>query len=955
MDRPTATQPPPPPRPVTERPLVLDRPGSCYLVMGGPVDLFALSSERPTARMAVGRIESGGLLFGAAPSLLGAEHLIAVGDAVTLIWQIPDALWRNSAGLPDFTAGIAGWLTALGGGLGRMIEPRPVPDLVATGQRATAVRLGAGSVIGATAGITWVQLPAGAWARFCGLEPVSGLVPLPAGSWLTLDHAAHIDLLPFAEGLARPDWPDALAAWGAAVAELLPVLRGLAEADELNRIRARDHAGAQDHHQTLARFAGLLGNRVPPLAEADGGDGLLDVLRLLGRELGVPVRRPATARRAQMDRLPGLDEIARASGLLLRQIELPDRWWRQEAGLLLARHQGRPVGLVWRGGHYDMIDRHGARRRVTAASAADIAPAAFQIFRPLPRQTGLAAMMAAGLTRAGPDSLVFLAATLIGSLIGQILPIVTGLVFGLLVPAALRGALVQIGLLMLLVAGAGYLIQVATEAARERIAMRGDAGLFDRAWARIIALPLPFLRSRPAAFLAAQLGAGLGSISGFRQMLYLSGSTLGMLVSSLAVIAWHSPLLAGLAAGLAGVHLLIGLVAGHAQARAYRNGEELIGTADAQLLQMINAMVKLRSAAAEDRAVLRWADRFAAMRDRSVRARRIGNLFESWQAAFPILATAALFAVMQGLAETTEGAPALSIAAIAAIATAFGLMAGGLSQFLRALLGAWMMLPGWQFARPLLERVPPPSTGLTDPGPLSGEISFAAVGFAYESGPPVLSDISFRVTPGQMVAIVGPSGSGKSTLVRLLLGLEAPGAGAIYVDGHDLRTLHPTALRRQIGTVLQDEALPPGSILDIVRGISDAGPDEVRAALAAAALDQDVAAMPMGLHTLLPDATRMLSGGQLQRLALARALVQRPPVLVLDEPTSALDGPTQARVMQTIQALPATRIVIAHRLSTIRQAGLILVLDGGRIVEAGTHDELVKRKGRFAGLMATGT
>lgn len=947
MDQPATPQP----RLMTERPLALDQPGSCFLVTGGPVDLFAISAERPTARMAIGRIENGGLLFGATPALLGTEHLIAAGDAVTLIWQLPDVLWRNSAGLPEIAAGIAGWLGTIGGGLGRLIDPRPQPDLAAHGQRAAAIRLGAGSVIGATAGITWVQLPVGAGARFCGMEPVSGLVPLPEGSWLTLDDAAQIDLLPFAEGLARPDWPEALAAWGAAATEVLPILRGLAEADELNRIRARDHATAQDHRQTLARFAGLLGNRVPLLAEADGGDGLLDVLRLLGRELGVPIHRPAAARRAQMDRLPQLDEIARASGLLLRQVDLPDGWWRQESGLLLARHQDRPVGLIWRGGHYDMIDRHGARRRVTAAEAAGIAPTARQIFLPLARKAGLAGMMTAGLAGAGPDSLVFLAATLIGSLIGQILPIVTGLVFGLLVPAALRGALVQIGLLVLLVAGAGYLAQLAAETARERVAMRGDAGLFDRAWARIIALPLPFLRSRPAAFLSAQLGAGLGSISGFRQMLYLSGGTLGMVVSSLAVITWHSPLLAGLAAGLAGLHLLIGVATGHAQARAYRNGEELMGTADAQLLQMINAMVKLRTAAAEDRAVLRWADRFAAMRHRSVKVRRIGNLFESWQAAFPILATAALFAVIQGLADTAEGAPALSIAAIAAIATAFGLMTAGLSQFLRALLGAWMMLPGWAFALPLLERAPPATTGLTDPGPLSGEISFAAVGFAYESGPPVLSDISFRVAPGQMVAIVGPSGSGKSTLLRLLLGLEAPGTGAVYIDGHDLRTLHPTAVRRQIGTVLQDEALPPGSILDIVRGISDASPDQVRAALAAAALDQDVAAMPMGLHTMLPDAPRMLSGGQLQRLALARALVQRPPVLVLDEPTSALDGPTQARVMQTIQALPATRIVIAHRLSTIRQAGLILVLEGGRIVEAGTHDELVKRKGRFAALM----
>lgn len=953
MEQPPAASRPTP-REIAERPLVLDQPGACYLVMGGPVDLFAVSSERPAARMTVGRVDSGGVLFGAAPSLLGGEHLIAVGDAVTMIWQMPETLWRNGAGVPEMAAGIAGWLDAVGGGLAAMIEPRPRPDLVVTGHKVTGRRLAAGSVIGATAEAGWVRLRAGAGALFCGIEPVSGLVPLPAGSWLTLDRAARIDLLPFADGLARTDWPDAVTAWGATVAELLPILRGLAEADELNRVRARDRAEAQDRRQTAERFAGLLGNTVPPLTDADGGDGLFDVLRLLGRELDVPIRRPGTARRAQLDRLPDIEQIARASGLLLRQVDLADGWWQTEAGLLLARHEGRPVGLVWRGGHYDMLDHSGARRRVTAAIAAGMAGEAHQILQPLPQKAGLVEMMAASLRKAGPDTLVFLLATLIGSAIGQILPIATGLVFGLLVPAALRGALVQVGVLVLLVAAAGYLTQRASEMARERVAMRGDAGLFDRAWARIIALPLPFLRSRPAAITAAQMGAGLGSIAGFRQLLYLSGGTAGMLLSSLGVIAWHSPLLAALAAGLAGLHVLIGLLAGQAQARAYRNGEALIGTADAQVLQMVGAMVKLRTAAAEERAVLRWADRFAEMRRRTVRARRIGNLFESWQTAFPILATAALFTVMQGLADDTDGAPTLSIAAIAAVATAFGLMAGALSQTLRALLGAWMMLPGWQFARPLLERRPALTAALTDPGPLAGDIAFAAVGFAYDGGAPVLSDISFRVAPGQMVAIVGPSGSGKSTLVRLLLGLETPGAGAIYIDGHDLRTLHPTACRRQIGLVLQDEALPPGSILDIVRGTAKATPEQVWAALAAAALDQEVAAMPMGLHTMLPDATRLLSGGQIQRLALARALLQRPPVLILDEPTSALDGPTQARVMQTIHALPATRLIIAHRLSTIREAGLILVLDGGRIVEAGRYDELMQRKGRFVRLMAGG-
>jgi ABC-type bacteriocin/lantibiotic exporter with double-glycine peptidase domain len=255
-------------------------------------------------------------------------------------------------------------------------------------------------------------------------------------------------------------------------------------------------------------------------------------------------------------------------------------------------------------------------------------------------------------------------------------------------------------------------------------------------------------------------------------------------------------------------------------------------------------------------------------------------------------------------------------------------------------------MPTRKFAQPLLDALPEQDSGRVDPGRLTGMVELSNLTFRY--GPSdawVFAGLSLRLEAGEFVAIVGRSGAGKSTLVRLLLGLEEPTSGAIYMDGHDIRGLDLAVLRRQVATVLQAGRVPPGTIRDAVRSLSNAGDAEVWQALERSALADDVRAMPMGLETMLTDARRVLSGGQVQRLLLARALLQKPAVLILDEATSALDNITQRVVMQAIRTLPATRIVIAHRLATIRHADRIVVLDNGRIAEMGTFDQLMQRKG----------
>jgi ABC-type bacteriocin/lantibiotic exporter with double-glycine peptidase domain len=232
---------------------------------------------------------------------------------------------------------------------------------------------------------------------------------------------------------------------------------------------------------------------------------------------------------------------------------------------------------------------------------------------------------------------------------------------------------------------------------------------------------------------------------------------------------------------------------------------------------------------------------------------------------------------------------------------------------------------------------------------LGGRIELQSVTFGYApGGPPVIQDVSTRIESGQLVAIVGPSGAGKSTLANLMLGLLRPTRGQILFDGLDLASLESRSVRSQLGVVLQHTHLFGTTIRDnIALGDPSLSLDEIERAARLAHVHSDIMAMPLRYDTLLSDGGLSLSGGQRQRIALARALARRPVILLLDEATNALDSEIEQRIQASIAELGCTRIVIAHRLSTIRHADLILALEHGRVVEAGTHEQLARAGGTY--------
>jgi ABC-type multidrug transport system fused ATPase/permease subunit len=239
--------------------------------------------------------------------------------------------------------------------------------------------------------------------------------------------------------------------------------------------------------------------------------------------------------------------------------------------------------------------------------------------------------------------------------------------------------------------------------------------------------------------------------------------------------------------------------------------------------------------------------------------------------------------------------------------------------------------------------------------PLRGRVEFQSCCFEYKSGQPVLHDVSFSAEPGQVVALVGLSGAGKSTILSLIPRLYDPTSGRVLIDGVDIRDYRQESLRDQISMVLQDSILLQTTIVEnILYGRPDATIEEVYAAAKAAGVDQFVDRLSHGYQTVVGPRGATLSGGERQRVAIARSMVRGAPLLLLDEPTTGLDVQSESAVMRALGRLMQgkTTLVISHKLELIKRADLILVVEGGRIVQSGTHDELIAARGPYADLHA---
>jgi ABC-type bacteriocin/lantibiotic exporter with double-glycine peptidase domain len=281
---------------------------------------------------------------------------------------------------------------------------------------------------------------------------------------------------------------------------------------------------------------------------------------------------------------------------------------------------------------------------------------------------------------------------------------------------------------------------------------------------------------------------------------------------------------------------------------------------------------------------------------------------------------------------------------------AFHSFKGGLLDFTSSIWTLLAVKTEVNRIMPILQEKPEDNGDRNDAGVLSGKVEVSHLKFRYTPDSPwVLDDVSLKAEPGEFIAIAGSSGAGKSSLFRLLLGFETPNSGAIYYSDQDFANLERNSVRRQMGVIMQNSRIIPGSILENIIQGTDASVDDAWNALEMAEFADEVRRMPMDIHTIVTPLT--ISGGQQQRILIARALVGNPKVILMDESTSALDNISQEKITEKLQQLAVTRIVIAHRLSTIVNADRIYVLDKGKVVQSGTYETLSATDGVFEELI----
>ena len=647
-----------------------------------------------------------------------------------------------------------------------------------------------------------------------------------------------------------------------------------------------------------------------------------------------------------------LEYAMRPAGLMVREVELKEGWQRDAYGPMLGylREKGTMVALLPGALYgYRYVDPETGRSiRITRKNAGLFAREAMCFYQPLPMKPlgipDLLRYMAGSLSRG--DLALIVLATLTATLVGMIEPQVYGLVTGAVAQSRNLNLLGGLAGFLLGSAFAAQLLEMVRSLLMERLNTKTSQAVEASVMMRILALPVSFFRKYSSGELSSRADS-VGSLCNtiLNNVLSVGLSSLMSLLYVTQIFSFAPELVlpsVGIILATVGVSVGAALV----QVGISRRKMELSAKENGMSYAMLNGIQKIRLAGAEKRMFARWGRLYARIARLEYNPPAFVKLNNVLTTGISLGGTILLYylALKSGVAGSQYYA----------FSAAYGRVSGAFSALAGIVISMAGIRPVLEMAEPILKAEPEVGENREAVTQVNGNLEISHVSFRYEENTPyILQDLNLKIRAGEYVAIVGRTGCGKSTLVRLMLGFEKPEKGAIFYDRHDLNSIDPRSLRRRIGVVLQNGELFQG---DIFSNITISAPqltlEDAWEAAETAGIAQDIREMPMGMHTIISEGQGGISGGQKQRLMIARAVAPKPKILILDEATSALDNKTQKQVSEALDRLHCTRIVIAHRLSTIRNCDRILVMDAGAIVEEGSYEELIARKGYFSDLVA---
>lgn len=676
---------------------------------------------------------------------------------------------------------------------------------------------------------------------------------------------------------------------------------------------------------------------------ASAEDALSDIIRYYGLK---PVVIPESIKDPEEQLIFAL----RPHGLMHRRIELNDKWYKDGFGPLLAffKDGGSPVALLpqtFRGYHYR--DAAGNMIKINDKNAGQFEAEAICFYYPLPlRSIGISDLItylkhSIDLS----DLIVMILLTVAVTMFGMMMPRITRMLTGFIYESGSVSALSATAVFIVCVLISSQLISAANSLATQRITTKVSLNAESAMMMRLMSLPASFFKNYSSGELSSRaqsigtlcelmtngvLSVGITSAASLLYIFQIFSYAPGLTVPALAIIA---------------ITVLVLQITTSMQRKISRQSMELAARENGYSFALITGVQKIKLAGAEKRAFAKWAEIYSKMARLTYDPPMFLRINTAITTAVSLFGTLILYF----MAVKTSVSPSEYISFNAA----YAMVMGAFLNLAGAAVSIANIEPILEMAEPVLKAEPELSEGREMITDLSGRIELNNVHFRYhENMPYVLDGISLTIKAGEYVAVVGRTGCGKSTLMRLLLGFEKAEKGAIYYDGRDINRIDLQSLRKNIGAVTQDGGLFQGDIYsNIVISAPRLTVNDAWEAAELAGMADDIRAMPMGMNTMISEGAGGISGGQKQRLMIARAVAPKPKILMFDEATSALDNMTQKQVSTALDSLNCTRIVIAHRLSTIKNCDRILVLDQGHIVEDGSYDELLEKGGYFAELV----
>ena len=646
-----------------------------------------------------------------------------------------------------------------------------------------------------------------------------------------------------------------------------------------------------------------------------------------------------------------LDYCLRPGGIMHRTIELEKGWYKDAYGPVLAfmKEDNLPIALIpAKLSGYVFHDPHSGQSVKLNPETAELFKSEAECFyRPLPqKKLGIYDLLVyINSCIAMSDVILVAVSSLAVTLVGLLLPRLVQALTGPVLKSGNTGVLLSAAVCIFCVSLSSQLIGCVRSLAQSRLETKTSIGVQAAMMMRLLSLPASFFRQ----YSPGEMKNRAGSVDNLCTMLIeiVFGTSLSSLLSLIYIaqifrftpaLALHSLIIVVITVAFSVASTLIGM-------RITRKHMELSARESGLSYSLITSVQKIRLAGAEKRVFAKWMDCYADEAEVIYSPPLFVKINPVISSAISLFSTISLyyFAVKSGVGQPEYFA----------FTASFGMLMGAFNSVAEITSSVAQIKPILEMAEPFLKTEPETSEQKEIVTRISGEIEMNHVSFRYDDDMPyVINDLSMKVKAGEYVAIVGRTGCGKSTLVRLLLGFEKPDKGAVYYDGKDIKNLDLPSLRRKIGTVMQDAGLFRGDIYsNIVITAPQLSLKEAWEAAETAGIAEDIRALPMGMRTIISEGQGGISGGQRQRLMIARAVAPKPKLLIFDEATSALDNKSQRQVSEALDSMGCTRLVIAHRLSTIKHCDRILVLDQGRIAEDGTYEELIERNGLFAQLV----